>query len=692
MQALNLFGLSFLASLFLWVTDSAPARATVAQQRILIACMEKEEKICNSTKGMARKTPALCELQAAQKCNSQALRADQLAKPQTPNSPAKSKAAQQTVAPGAAAAARATNPSPAEPLNLGTSPTANFNAPAGYTPSINASGRQQICETGNPANCLVSESSNLNGSTRFCKGGSCKDVFTDTGEIADVEFGQPKDPGQLAPEQEAVENLGPADTPSQQKAASDTNSAGDSEALASTESSEPPAGEISLGESCGLQGLDNKMINVESVNRQLKVFEADIQEAQQVANSSGGSEVNWAAIHQCRSEMGKAIQGCVRLENEAKEEVYGILCNADTQLNHSKKRLSGSRSAQIGRDHFNAAGMVIETNYQQCLGGQFRESGKDRAGRSRRKVSQKSSKEHKNICYRYCNPGLLAEGKPQELNRARQIMRGMLNYCDDQRDRINNSFVSQSQAARDMARKAGKTMRRFKIGALAGVGAIGAAVLHKQHRDRKKEKERKEQLQREFDAGIARDNEGNKVNCLKPETYLNDECQPVLMSYCQKDENVSKAGCSAFHAGYCLKSDANTNYCVAGEAKSYCSKSIPGLESSPSCQWLDNRPDSCKANPGDLNCLVSKTPSELTQECQLFASDPLCQAHFQGKIVTAPTEGSSPSYYSDASTGLGSQGLDTLVRSPSSTTTNMWQEASQSLSSLCQQGQLRGCN
>jgi len=237
------------------------------------------------------------------------------------------------------------------------------------------------------------------------------------------------------------------------------------------------------------------------------------------------------------------------------------------------------------------------------------------------------------------------------------------------------------------------TMNAFATGAAIGSAALVGGVMYKNKKDDDEAKDKKKKREKEFESGVARNEDGTTTNCISQNTYTNPECKPVLLNYCAKDENASKGGCIAFANSYCSAEDAAQAYCVSKQAAEYCKQQGPYIGQSPACQWIAARPADCKRNPENINCLANVTPSALQTACADFPNDPLCAANAAGKVVTQSFGATAVTGFANASGGSGA--LNDLVGQSdqsSITSQSVWRTNSAAYEKLCAQGQMVGCS
>jgi hypothetical protein len=305
-----------------------------------------------------------------------------------------------------------------------------------------------------------------------------------------------------------------------------------------------------------------------------------------------------------------------------------------------------------------------------------------------------------NICKRFCGPENLPaepvedEQKIAQFQSARAALEKLRDACSNNYQASKSIVGSKITVAAGAADSAGNTWKAFKWGAGIGAAAIVGGIVYKDKQDDKKEKEKKKKLEKEFESGIARKEDGTKTNCLTPGTYANPECKPVLQNYCSKDENAHKGGCVAFQNKICSEADASQSYCVGKDVKAYCKQEGPLIAQSPACIWVSGRPKSCDTDPENVQCLTTMTPAQLNAECPKFPNDPLCQAHLAGKVVTQPMSESAAAEYATTNTNSAG-GINNLIGSSdqsSITAQSNWKSTSSAYRKLCANKQLRGCN
>jgi hypothetical protein len=307
---------------------------------------------------------------------------------------------------------------------------------------------------------------------------------------------------------------------------------------------------------------------------------------------------------------------------------------------------------------------------------------------------EESATEDKDGICGQCSPDEVVISEPNLAKNAKGFLAEHRNICNKQYAMMNEKFTTAIDASQQIHKTGNQTWRAFLKGsALAGAAVVGT-VLIVDHMHDKKDKKKAKQRERDFQNGIAITEEGQKLNCLTQENYLNKECQPVMFNYCGKTENVEKAGCVAFNVGYCNTPDSAQAYCISGAATTYCKKD--GVTENPSCQWLAARPASCAKEPNNISCLTKMTPDELTAECPKYPNDPLCLAHVAGKVVSQPT-GSTWSSGDTAYVGKGGrrgtggslEGITTLDQASRAPGKSLWQSNSSAYGGLCASGQLK---
>lgn len=188
-------------------------------------------------------------------------------------------------------------------------------------------------------------------------------------------------------------------------------------------------------------------------------------------------------------------------------------------------------------------------------------------------------------------------------------------------------------ASAAMAKKArGSLLTKVAIGgALAGGGLIIKDQIDDKNDRKKKEKEEKAK----FDAenGVIKDANGNDLVCFSEGNFMRAECKATMLGLCQAGK-ADTAGCKAFNNNHCAVDGAQSSYCLAADAKTYCAQTGDMIAKSPACQWASSRGEACKKDPENVSCLYAGSASALTAACAGFPNDPLCRAHAEGRIVS----------------------------------------------------------
>lgn len=242
--------------------------------------------------------------------------------------------------------------------------------------------------------------------------------------------------------------------------------------------------------------------------------------------------------------------------------------------------------------------------------------------------------------------------------------------------------------------------RNMVIGGAAAV--VGGAYLYDRKED-KKDKKKAEKERQEAERGIIKNVDGSKLDCVTTANFMKLECRATVTRLCQT-ENPSNPNvpmmCRSFNAGYCAGEGATSNYCLAVATKAYCETPNSQVASSPGCQWQNQRPASCKADPENVACLFSGTLDALKIQCQNFPNDPLCIAAASGRIV-AKGGGQAEGQTGEGSTTTMEDVVagDTNLSSQSEyaandllpPSANLWNSVSSRMQQACAAGNIMGC-
>lgn len=372
------------------------------------------------------------------------------------------------------------------------------------------------------------------------------------------------------------------------------------------------------------------------------------------------------------------LEKCQKMEKRNKYNAFGKAIDAT----------AGVKNAELAIN-FNEANCTLKIG--TLAGSMCRKTGKEGETCSRETLNVAYAKDLEIISLMVDSPDKTAELAALEKNKAAAEL--LATSCEQNHTAVLTQF--REARAQAVAIRTGATVTALKFA--AGAAAVGGGVVllnmkkDKDEKDDKKKEAKKKDA--EFQSGTTYNAQGEKINCLLPETFADAECRPVLLNYCGKAENSSKAGCEAFRNSYCNDADAPQAYCLASSAKNYCGQAVAGVDKtqSPSCLWMSGRPSSCIKNPEEIQCLTKMSPEQLTSTCQNFLSDPLCQAHLMGRVVTQPT---GTTWSRGAASTNSESGLNGLVGSASQSSTggSLLGSQTSTYKSLCASGQLVNCN
>ena len=242
-----------------------------------------------------------------------------------------------------------------------------------------------------------------------------------------------------------------------------------------------------------------------------------------------------------------------------------------------------------------------------------------------------------------------------------------------------------------MAKKArGSLLTKVAIGgALAG----GGLIIKDQIDDKKERKKKEKEEKAKFDAenGVIKDANGNDLVCFSEGNFMRAECKATMLGLCQAGK-ADTAGCKAFNNNHCAVDGAQSSYCLAADAKTYCAQTGDMIAKSPACQWASSRGEACKKDPENVSCLYAGSASALTAACAGFPNDPLCRAHAEGRIAGGEEDGATVTMSSilggSSSSSAGSSVQDSSVLS---TTESLWANSIAVTQKACAEGLLKDC-